>query len=57
MAVSLGIRDALGTDGKLVQGWLAAEIEPEAAKTPERRLKSETMAWFRQQPMARLEEG
>jgi hypothetical protein len=57
VAVSLGIRDALGKDGKLIQGWLAAGDEPEAAKTPARRLNSETMAWFRQQPVARLEEG
>jgi len=33
VVVSLGIRDALGMDGKLIQGWLATGDEPKVAKT------------------------
>ena len=50
VGVSLGIRDALGTDGKLLPVWLAAGKESEAATAPARRLKPETLSWFQQQP-------
>lgn len=50
VAVSLGIRDALGTDGKLIQGWFAAGEESKTVATPTRRLKPATLAWFQQQP-------